>query len=650
VKYMDHMFYNAISFNQNIANWNIENVEKHTDFAKASPLEDRYNPFFKKSLNPIISLSDSDFVIVFVHAQWHDLGASAKDMQGNDISDKIVVTSDVNINQIGLYHISYNVTDATGKVAREVVRTVKVIAPYAHTPTQEDSDGDYIPDEIETLIGLDPSRASSTLNGALEGLQTQGEHGDTFFGQQWHLNSLGTIVNDSGVSTILGNDLDLLSVYQTYMGYNHGTPIIIQVVDTGVDAKHEDLIDNMDMHRSYNAAVVGDPSSISGHPHGTMVAGVIAARAFNGIGVRGVAPFAHIAASNWLDNQTDEALGYAWLTGEGANEITISSNSWGSYSSSSTLYEDLMEEGSKTLRDGKGRIYVFAAGNDRGTYGDGNANLCYNLSNQYPIVVAALKNDNTHANYSTPGSNVWVSAYSGNFYSDSPTIGTTTITGIASHTWKGDTKNNYTYAMNGTSAAAPMVSGVIGLVLEACPTLTWRDVKYLSAIQAKQIDKGNTSWVSNAAGIHHSTDYGFGLINAKGMIKSCTTDYTLLAKEKSAEVEQNLSMDIPDNNTATSTTINMPTDLTMEWVELTVDTTSSYSSDYRVTLTSPSGTSTVLMTQATQMEGKWMHYFRLSTAAMLDESSQGEWTITFTDKGSKDSGALTYIKLKVYGH
>ncbi|KAG0766888.1 hypothetical protein G6F22_017746 [Rhizopus arrhizus] len=47
-----------------------------------------------------------------------------------------------------------------------------------------------------------------------------------------------------------------------------------------------------------------------------------------------------------------------------------------------------------------------------------------------------------------------------------------------------DSTCNYTAKMNGTSASAPMVSGVAALVLEANPRLSYRDVKYILATTA----------------------------------------------------------------------------------------------------------------------------------------------------------------------
>jgi len=41
--------------------------------------------------------------------------------------------------------------------------------------------------------------------------------------------------------------------------------------------------------------------------------------------------------------------------------------------------------------------------------------------------------------------------------------------------------------MNGTSSATPVTAGVIALMLEANPALTWRDVKHILASTARHI-------------------------------------------------------------------------------------------------------------------------------------------------------------------
>ena len=532
---------------------------------------------------------------------------------------------------------------------------------------ESDSDSDFIPDNIEIILSTNPYNNDENNNGIFDGLDTSGPYGDTYFDMQWHIINLGIATNGSGVLPVAGNDLDVLDIYHSYMGYNNGTNMIVQVVDTGVDIAHEDL--DLDLTRSYDGESVGDPSTASTtstRGHGTMVAGIMAAKAFNGVGVRGIIPFAKIAGSNWMDTQTVAGLELAWYSGVGANEIAVTNNSWGSYYNAATGYEDIMKLGTSNLRDGKGRIYVFSAGNSRGNvFGNGNANLEYMINNRYAIVVAALKADNTHADYSTPGSNILVSGYSGNFYTDSPTIGTTTITGTSSNTgdintkttWDTDSSGNYTFTMNGTSAASPTVAGSIALVLEACPSLTWRDVKHLVATHAIPVDTNNSSWVLNAAGLKHSVDYGFGLINPKEMIVECTnSSYTHLTVETNTSATITPNTVIPDDSSSQAFNIDVSDDFTIEWVEVTVDNNSSYASDYRVELSSPSGTKTTIMTAGTNasqggVNPNWMNNgHRLSTAAMMDENSSGTWILSMADTLAGDIGTLQIATIKIYGH
>jgi len=626
---------------------------------------DEQGPLFTTEGN--ISIRENVVIVSTVHAE--DNATVSYSINGDDSAHFILDSlsgklkfktapnfeAPIDLNQDNIYKITVTATDTSTNTSK---LDMNITVVDIDESSSDDSDGDYIPDNIEILIESNSNDSDMNNSGVEDGLDTQGVYGDTFFDKLWHIRSLGTATNDSGIESIVGNDLNLLEIYHNYMGYNYGEHIIVQVVDTSIDTDHEDLEANMDLSRSYDGGNVGDPSGT--HPHGTKVTGIMAARAFNGKGVRGIIPFAKIAGSNWLNTQRTPALEKAWLTGDGANEIAVSNNSWGSYYDTDTLYEDIMALGTSTLRDGKGRIYVFSAGNDRGT--KGNANLQYALSNRYAIAVAGLKHNNTYSDYSTPGSNILVSGYSGNYYQDSPTIGTTTIMGTSNNsgdidsktTWSEDIDENYVYTMNGTSAASPTVAASIALVLEACPDLTWRDVKYLIAKHAKQIDSSNSTWVMNAADtpLRHSIDYGFGLINPQGMINDCTTSYINLPTEKSQTIIKVFNEVIPDDRNTYSFDLNITEDITVEWVEATIHCSTPYASDYRVELTSPEGTKTTLMTEDTDVEiNHWMSSgFRMSTPAMLGEKSKGIWRVDMTDQLNGDTGTLNTIELKVYGH
>ncbi|TQV61653.1 MAG: S8 family serine peptidase [Sulfurovum sp.] len=400
-------------------------------------------------------------------------------------------------------------------------------------------------------ISITSKDAKDYMDTYINNLETTGD--DPKIGEQWHLDTLG-------LDTIVGRRIN-----QTY----------IQIVDDGFDSAHEDLKENYDESRSWNVFTnTKDPtSSHSSLTHGTRVAGIIGARGFNGIGLRGIAPYSKISGYTFLGFDSEGrglsngivALEKAWLSGDGANDILVSNNSWGTSIDNDYDMERILEKGSKLLRDGKGRIYVFAAGNERVAIDTptkklgGNSNLSHLANNQYAIAVAALRWDDIVTNYSSPGANILVSAYADGYgYRNIVTT---------------DKNNSYFDYFNGTSAAAPMVSGIIGLVLEACPNLTYRDVKYLLSTTSNKIDINNPTWVKNSASLWHSTDYGYGVIDASEMLSVCKNNYTNLTVVK--EINTTILSTYPDINITFDSSgngidfnsISLTTDMTkVEWV------------------------------------------------------------------------------------
>ena len=533
-------------------------------------------------------------------------------------------------------------------------------------PLLSDTDGDYWSDSYEIAQGSDPLNPDEDANGVLDGLD-----GDPLFKYQWHLQSNGDVVsNTNNIATVPGNDLDILKVYAYQRGNTETT--LIQVVDTGVELAHEDLlVDTKYSHNAVNGSNDPTPTqTVSSYDplspfeigHGTAVAGIIGAIANNGLGVRGIVPNATIAGSNWLENQSILELDDLWYSNINANDILITNNSWGTYFSKDTEFEDIMALASQELRDGKGRLFVFAAGNDRDNFG--NSNLSYITNNRYAIAVAALTYENKFSPYSNPGSNILVSAYGGDYsYQYAPTIATTLLTGksyyeselgstLGAITFDDDTTKSYTYAMNGTSSAAPMVTGALALVLESCPNLTWRDVRWLLSYTSKKIDPLDDKWVTNTAGREHSINYGFGLIDADNMIQECRSPYyTLLPQELSTSVKkESINLAIPDNNQTQYIQIDVDTNFIVEWVELTVDTNHPYAGDLAIELYSPGNTKSELITPNELRSNYYEGGFRFSSAAYMGEESQGTWKIGITDRLKLDSGTLNNLELTLYGH
>jgi len=537
---------------------------------------------------------------------------------------------------------------------------------YGTSPLNPDSDEDFIPDGIEVLNATDPLNADEDSNGVEDGLD-----GDPYFKYQWYIKSLGDVVaNSVGKSTIVGDDLGILDVYHRVLGNSNAHNTIVQVVDTGVELKHEDL--DVDLANSFNAVTKGndptatggvsksDPASPLNTGHGTAVAGILAAKTNNGLGIRGIVPHAKIAGSNWLEEQSLGELDRVWYSQINDDNITVCNNSWGTYYLRDDSFERILALGTEQLRSGKGRVYVFAAGNARETYG--NANLSYLTNNPYVVTVASLNTEDRYASYSNPGSSILVSGYGGEHYYTAPTIMTTSLTGESYYedelqgrkgviTVDEDSNKSYTYAMNGTSAAAPMVSGAIALVFDACPSLSWRDMRWLIANSATMVDKTSKEWIENGAGLHFNTNYGYGKINSLKMIDMCRSQYfEPLPQMQHDKVTYSYNENIPDNNTTVKKTIAFAHDMKIEWVGLTLDTNHPFAGDLEINLISPMGTKINLISPNELRFAAYDGGFRFSSVGYIDEDALGNWYVEITDRLPEDSGVLKSLSLEVYGY
>lgn len=74
---------------------------------------------------PKITLNGSGEVYVYSSKKYTELGAKAEDNIDGDLTDKIIVTGEVDVQTVGTYEIKYTVTDAAGNEA-SITRKVNV--------------------------------------------------------------------------------------------------------------------------------------------------------------------------------------------------------------------------------------------------------------------------------------------------------------------------------------------------------------------------------------------------------------------------------------------------------------------------------------------------------------------------------------------
>ena len=537
-------------------------------------------------------------------------------------------------------------------------------------------------------------------------VEVQTEGADPLVSFAWHLQNTGqsSFSNGSGSA---GNDLKVLRAHN--LGYI-GRGIRIAVSDSGVETSHPDLNSNQlsGEHRSYNGAPStwhgSQPTPIGSDSHGTAVTGLINAVSGNGIGSMGVAPGAKFAGFYFIGRFQDTSSSYeARVLDQIIGDFDIFNYSYGYagcfFVPASAETFAAYKKGVTTLRDGKGAIYIKAAGNDYKSSNStcyqndtstfyGNANTNEDQNHPYLVVTAASNASGEASSYSSPGSNVWVTSAGGEFGDNAPAMITTDLQGCSkgfsvSGSWTSafnrgqHTLNslcNYTSAMNGTSSAAPTLAGIVALMLEANPDLTWRDVKHILATTSNPIQYSTASYghpaganlsghsydfsyVVNAAGMKFSNTFGFGRVDAEKAV-AAAKDYTFPLKSYK-ETETNGDWDyrsnfinqaIPDRAAAgTSHALNVTHNLKVEAVQIRVEIDHPFVSDLGVELTSPSGTVSKILRINSNIKDRGLFGFTLLSNAFYGENSKGTWTIRVLDAKSGNTGRLVSWELKVNG-
>ena len=543
---------------------------------------------------------------------------------------------------------------------------------------------------------------------------------DPLAAQQWHLRNTGQTAY-ADAAGVAGMDINVDPVYG--LGFV-GSGVIAAVVDTGMEIAHEDLIANVVPSGSWNFNTsTTNPTNTTDTTgdHGTSVSGLIAA-AKNTLGGIGVAPSARLKGFNFLSSSQMMAFFLASIGGSTANpnssDVHVFNQSFGYSNTADFLIDPTVEaqyaSGATTLRAGKGALYVKSAGNGFSSFDSPaascgaantaglscqNANFGPDNTIPYQIVVGATNANGIKSSYSSAGSAIWVGAPGGEYgYNSSVAPGLIAVayqpamittdqsgctvgysrtganTSVFNNVGAPNTACHYTNTFNGTSSAAPVTTGVIALMLEANPALTWRDVKHILAKTARKIDAtraavslalsnggyiAEPAWMVNAVGNNFHNWYGFGMVDASAAVNMART-YVLGSLGTFTNTgfiaSPTLAVAIPDNSTTgASHTLAVPagTANVIEAVQIRVSATHTYTGDLAIELTSPMGMRSVLKNGRDGFGADVnLANMVLQSNAFYGESAVGSWTIKLVDVAATGTGTgtLTGWAIRIYGH
>ena len=291
------------------------------------------------------------------------------------------------------------------------------------------------------------------------------------FDKLWGMKNIGQ-KDSTGVVGTAGADISATKAWTKTTG---SKDIVVAVIDTGVDYKHEKLADNIYQNKAecaagndgidhdgngfvndchgWNFAGVSTNDPMDDNEHGTHVSGTIGAKGDDGKTIVGVnwnvsilpVKFLTGAGSGTLEDAV-KAIQYATKM-----KVNVMSNSWGGGGFTQSMMDAIVEA------KNAGILFVAAAGNDAD---NADSSPHYPASYQVDniISVAASTNQDTLASFSTYGKkSVHIAAPGFNIYSSIP-------------------GNKYD-TFSGTSMATPHVSGAAALLWSTDKTMSYATIK-----------------------------------------------------------------------------------------------------------------------------------------------------------------------------
>ncbi|KAM9032685.1 proprotein convertase subtilisin/kexin type 7 [Sarcophilus harrisii] len=468
---------------------------------------------------------------------------------------------------------------------------------------------------------------------------------DPKYPQQWHLNN----------RRIRGRDINVTGVWERNVT---GRGVTVVVVDDGVEHTIQDIEPNYSPEGSYDLNS-NDPDPMphpdveNGNHHGTRCAGEIAAVPNNSFCAVGVAYGSRIAGIRVLDGPlTDSLEAVAFNKHYQINDIY--SCSWGPDDDGKTvdgphqLGKAALQHGVIAGRRGFGSIFVVASGNG-GQHND-NCNYDGYANSIYTVTIGAVDEEGRMPFYAEECASMLAVTFSG---------GDKLLRSIVTTDWDLQKGTGCTEGHTGTSAAAPLAAGMIALMLQVRPCLTWRDVQHIIVFTATRYEDRRADWNTNEAGFSHSHQHGFGLLNAWRLVNAAKiwTSVPYLASYISPILKENKRIPVSPHSlevlwNVSKSDLEMSGLRTLEHVAVTVSITHPCRGSLELKLFCPSGMMSLIGAPRTlDKDPSGFNDWTFSTVRCWGERAQGTYKLVIRDVGDEplQAGALQQWQLMLYG-
>lgn len=290
---------------------------------------------------------------------------------------------------------------------------------------------------------------------------------------------MGVNPNDALFSYQWGHNFVEATTAWEAVSYQQGNPIVVAVIDTGVDSNHPDLAGKV--ISGYNA-VNGSTNTTDVNGHGTFVSGIVAASSNNGIGVSGVTgKFDVVVMPIKVLNDSTGLILSSYLISAVEYAITMNVDVI-NMSLGGTNYSTLERNAMKNAKNA-GITLVASSGNNH------NTTINYPASYEDVISVASHTSDGSRSEFSNYNAYVDITAPGSNITSTS--------------------KNNTYASSNGTSFSSPYVAGIAAMIIAVAPSKTPEQVTNILTSSA----------VKPSGQSGRSDQFGHGYANAPAALR-----------------------------------------------------------------------------------------------------------------------------------
>ncbi|CAH0718280.1 unnamed protein product, partial [Brenthis ino] len=411
-----------------------------------------------------------------------------------------------------------------------------------------------------------------------------------------------------------------------------GRGVVVTILDDGLETDHPDLVVNYDPMASYDVnSHDSDPQPrydmIDSNRHGTRCAGEVAATANNSLCAVGVAYDASVGGVRMLDGDVTDAVEARSLS-LNPQHVDIYSASWGPDDDGKTvdgpgeLATRAFIEGVTKGRNGKGSIFVWASGN--GGREHDNCNCDGYTNSIWTLSISSATERGEVPWYSEMCSSTLAATYSSGAINEKQVVTT-------------DLHHSCTTGHTGTSASAPLAAGICALALQANRDLTWRDMQHIVVRTARpeRLSIGG-EWRINGVGRNVSHSFGYGLLDAAGMVRLAKTWRTVPPQRRCE-----LAAPRPQRAVPPRSSITLQLDVGacpgvnyLEHVQARVSLSATRRGDLRISLTSPAGTKVTLLAPRPHDSSRaGFNSWPFMSVHMWGESPLGVWQLEVSNEG-----------------